>query len=135
MAETTVVRGKADKAVRSRQQHDAQRLLERLQQVDTPDLKISYALHKSSVVLPGILVRFLALAVLFRLNSPKKWRLALQKNLLPEEVRCWLGIGDLADPCRAGDRRLDSGQAVCGYAQLAGHRVPGPLASDHAASG
>ena len=51
MVETKVVRGKADKAVRSRQQHDAQRLLERLQQVDTPDLKISYALHKSSVVL------------------------------------------------------------------------------------
>jgi len=51
VAETTVVRGKADQAVRSRQQHDAQRLLERLQQVDTPDLKISYALHKSSVVL------------------------------------------------------------------------------------
>jgi hypothetical protein len=36
-------------------------------------------------------------AVLFRLNSAKKWRLALEQKLLPEAVRRWLGIGELAD--------------------------------------
>ena len=97
MAETKTVCGKADDVVRKRQQEDAERLLERLQEIDTPDLRISYALHKSSVVLPGMLVRFLTLAVLFRLNSPKKWRLALEQDLLPKEVRSWLGISSLED--------------------------------------
>ena len=37
------------------------------------------------------------MAVLFRLNSAKKWRLVLEQKLLPEAVRRWLGIGELAD--------------------------------------
>ncbi len=84
-------------AVRNQQQRDAERLLERLEQVATADLTIHYRLEQSSVVLPGVLVRFVTLAVLFRLNSPKKWRLALNREVLPEPVRQWLGIQDLAD--------------------------------------
>ena len=87
----------AAKTIRNRQQGDAKRVLERLQRVDTPDLTISYTLHKSAVVLPGVLVRFIALAVLFRLDSPKKWRLALSREILPETARQWLGIQDLTD--------------------------------------
>ena len=62
-------------------------MLERLEKINPADLTINYTLHRSSVVLPGILVRLLTLAVLFRLNSPGKWRLALEQKLLPEPIR------------------------------------------------
>ena len=84
-------------AVRDQQRRHAQRLLERLQQIAPGDLTINYTLEKSAVVLPGILVRLLTLALLFRLNSPKKWRLALEAKLLPEPLRRWLGIEELPD--------------------------------------
>lgn len=84
-------------AVQRKLQEDAQRLFERLKQIPVPDLTVNYTLEKSSVILPGVLVRFLVLAVLFRLNSAKKWRLALDGPLLPEPVRQWLGIEELAD--------------------------------------
>ncbi|MHB8901865.1 MAG: hypothetical protein ACYC6Y_24175, partial [Thermoguttaceae bacterium] len=53
-------------------------------------------------MLPGLLVRFIALAVVFRLNSAKKWRLALEQRLLPEPVRRWLGIEELAELVEKG---------------------------------
>ena len=84
-------------AVQKQQQKDATRLVERLEQVSVPDLTVSYTLEKSATVLPGLLARFVNVAVLFRLNSAKKWRLALEQKLLPEAVRRWLGIGELAD--------------------------------------
>ncbi len=84
-------------AVQNRQRRDAERLIERLQPIATRDLTINYTLEKSAVVLPGLLVRLLTLAVLFRLNSPKKWRLALKAKLLPEPMRRWLGIEELSD--------------------------------------
>jgi len=84
-------------AVRDQQERDAQRLLKRLQRISPGDLRINYTLEKSAIVLPGILVRLLALAVLFRLNSAKKWRLALEERLLPEPMRRWLGIEELPD--------------------------------------
>ncbi|MCP4895694.1 MAG: hypothetical protein GY906_01865 [bacterium] len=84
-------------AVQNRQRRDAERLIERLQPIATRDLTINYTLEKSAVVLPGILVRLLTLAVLFRLNSAKKWRLALEEKLLPEPMRRWLGIEELSD--------------------------------------
>ena len=89
--------GDAAEAIQNQQQLDAERLLERLEQINLADLTVNYRLEKSSVVLPAVLVRLLTLAVLFRLNSPKKWRLALGKGLLPEPVRSWLGIQDLTD--------------------------------------
>ena len=87
-------------AVQMRQQGNAGRRLERLEKINPADLTINYTLHRSSVVLPGILVRLLTLAVLFRLNSPGKWRFALEQKLLPEPIRHWLGIvqlGELAE--------------------------------------
>lgn len=84
-------------AVQKQQQKDATRLVERLEQVSVPDLTVSYTLEKSATVLPGLLARFVTVAVLFRLNSAKKWRLVLEQKLLPEAVRRWLGIGELAD--------------------------------------
>ena len=66
----------AAEAVQGQQQLDAERLLQRLEQINVADLAVNYRLEKSSVVLPAVLVRLLALAVLFRLNSAKKWRLA-----------------------------------------------------------
>ena len=76
-------------AVQRKQQLDAERLLDRLEQIQVQDLTIHYSLEASSVTLPGVLVRFLALAVLFRLNSAKKWHMVLRRELLPEPVRQW----------------------------------------------
>jgi hypothetical protein len=84
-------------AVQRKQQFDAQRLYQRLDQIEVADLTVNYTLEKSSVILPGVLIRFLALAVLFRLNSPKKWHAALHEPLLPEPFRRWLDIEELAD--------------------------------------
>lgn len=84
-------------AVQEQQRKDASRLMERLSQVSVPDLTVSYTLERSATVLPGLLVRFIVVAVLFRLNSAKKWRLALEQELLPEDVQRWLGIGELAE--------------------------------------
>jgi hypothetical protein len=89
--------GDAAQAIQEQQQLDAERLLQRLEQVNVADLTVNYRLEKSCVVLPAVLVRFLAVAVLFRLNLSKKWRLALERDLLPESVRQWLGIQDLTD--------------------------------------
>ncbi len=81
--------------VQRKQQEDARELLERLESVQPADVTVNYTLEKSSATLPGILVRFVVLAVLFRLNSPKKWRVVLDKYLLPEPLRAWLGIAEL----------------------------------------
>jgi hypothetical protein len=82
-------------AVADRQQQDAERLVGRLAEIRIADLPVHYTLQQSSVVLPGILVRLLALAVLFRLDSAKKWHLALHGKALPEPVRRWLGLEEL----------------------------------------
>jgi len=84
-------------AVRDKQQRDAERLLNRLQQIQVSDLTIHYRLEESSVTLPGVLIRLLVVAVLFRLNSAKIWHLVLRRGLLPEPLRQWLGIESLAD--------------------------------------
>jgi hypothetical protein len=84
-------------AVRDKQQQDAERLVNRLRQIELSDLTIHYRLEESSVRLLGVLIRWLVLAVLFRLNSAKKWHLVLRRGLLPEPLRAWLGIGSLAD--------------------------------------
>jgi len=83
-------------AVEKRQQEDAQRLVRRLDAIHLPDLTVKYTLQQSSVVLPGLLIRFVALAVLFRLNSAKKWHVALHQKALPEAVRRWLDVEGLA---------------------------------------
>ena len=49
------------------------------------------------MTLPGVLIRFLALAVLFRLDSAKKWHMVLRRGLHPEAVRQWLQIESLVD--------------------------------------
>jgi hypothetical protein len=59
-------------------------------EIQVPDLTVNYSLEQSSATLPGVLLRFLTLAVLFRLNSAKKWHLALDEQLLPEPLRRWL---------------------------------------------
>jgi hypothetical protein len=87
----------AARSIQKQQRLDADRLLERLEQVHIVDLTVNYRLEKSSVVIPALLVRFLTLAVLFRLNSPKKWRLALVQEFLPESARRWLGVAGLDD--------------------------------------
>ena len=91
----------AAEAIQRQQQKDAERLGERLEQIAPADLRISYTLGKSSVVLPGLLVRLITLAVLFRLNSAKKWRLALEEERLPEPVRRWLDVPELSEQERA----------------------------------
>ncbi len=45
---------------------------------------VNHRLEQSSVIIPAVLIRFLVLASLFRLNSAKKWHTALDKQLLPE---------------------------------------------------
>jgi len=87
----------SSEAVQHKQQLDAERLLDRLRQTQVQDVTISYSLEESSVTLPGVLIRFLVLAVLFRLDSAKKWHLALRRELLPEAVRHWLEIESLDD--------------------------------------
>jgi len=84
-------------AVRRKQQLDAERFFERLGQTHLPDLIVNYTLENSSVTIPGVLVRLLTFAVLFRLNSPKKWHVVLRERLLPESLRRWLGVEELAD--------------------------------------
>jgi len=82
-------------AVQKRQQEDAERLFERLNAIHVPDLTVNFTLQASSVVLPGVLIRFVALAVLLRLNSAKKWHVALQQKALPEPLRRWLGVEEM----------------------------------------
>ncbi len=84
-------------AVRRKQRLDAECLFQRLEQIHLPDLTVNYTLENSSVGIPGVLVRFLTLSVLFRLNSPKKWHAALREPLLCEPLRRWLGFEELAD--------------------------------------
>ncbi len=61
------------------------------------DLTVNDTREQSSVIIPAVLIRFLVLASLFRLNSAKKWHTALDKQLLPEPLRQWLEIEGLAD--------------------------------------
>jgi len=82
-------------AVQKRQQEDAERLFERLNAIHVPDLTVNFTLQASSVVLPGVLIRFVALAVLLRLNSAKEWHVALQQKALPEPLRRWLGVEEM----------------------------------------
>ena len=89
-------------AVRRKQQLDAERLIERLGRLPVPDLTIHYTLQESAVVLPGVLVRLVTLAVVFRLNSAKKWNAALNERLLPEPLRRWLAVSELAARATAG---------------------------------
>jgi hypothetical protein len=84
-------------AVQRQQQQAAERLLQRLEEVQVQDLTLHYCAENSHVVLPGILIRFLVVAVLFRLNSMKKWHMALDKELLPGAVQNWLQIQCLTD--------------------------------------
>jgi hypothetical protein len=83
-------------AIQSQQRQNAERLFQRLEEVPVQDLVIHYSLEQSSVTLPGALIRFVAIAVLFRLDSAKKWHLALHRQLLPEPLRKWLKIESLA---------------------------------------
>lgn len=78
--------------IQRKQRGDAEHLLAQLEQLSIEDLPIHYRLESSSVVLPGALIRFLVVAVLFRLDSMKKWHLVLSRRLLPEAVRAWLEI-------------------------------------------
>lgn len=84
-------------AVQEKQQRDAARLFQRLEHIPVQDLSIHYSLQHSSITLPAALIRFLAVAVLFRLDSMKKWHLVLQSALLPEPVQKWLALDSLAD--------------------------------------
>jgi len=84
-------------AIQRKQQLEAQHLLSRLEQIQVHDLTFHYSLEESSVTLPGVVIRFLVLAVLFRLNSAKKWHRVLRGELLPEPVCQWLQIQCLAD--------------------------------------
>ena len=84
-------------AVQRQQQQAAERLLQRLEEVQVHDLTLHYCAEHSHVVLPGVLIRFLVVAVLFRLNSMKQWHMALENGLLPEAVRTWLQVERLAD--------------------------------------
>lgn len=122
-------------AVRQRQQQDAEGLFERLEQVQVPDLTINSTLVGSSVILPGLLIRFVAASVLFRLNSAKKWRLVLREQWLAEPLRQWLGIEELTDfmeratvgwlPARVFSDTLSWQVAQC----LAQCSVPQPVAA------
>lgn len=89
--------GDPAQAIQQKQQLDVQRLLNRLEQIEFKDLTVRYSLAQSSVTLPSVLFRFLVLAVLFRLDSAKKWNSVLRRKLLPQALRQWLGIESLAD--------------------------------------
>lgn len=83
-------------AVQGQQQRDAETLFQRLRELEVTDLTVHYTLERSSVTLPAVLVRFVTLAVLFRLDSAKKWHAVLGQQILPEPLRKWLDIDDLA---------------------------------------
>ncbi len=84
-------------SIQKQQRLDADRLLERHETVHIVDLTVNYRLEESSVVNPALLDSLSGLGVLFRLNSPKKWRLALVQDFLPESARRWLGVAGLDD--------------------------------------
>ena len=83
-------------AVQAQQQRDAEALFQRLAELVVKDLTVHYTLERSAVTLPAVLVRLVTLAVLFRLNSAKKWGAVLGQQILPEPLRKWLDIDDLA---------------------------------------
>jgi hypothetical protein len=83
--------------IRSKQQRDAARLLRRLEQIPVSDLSVYYRLEGSCATLPGTLIRFLVVAVLFRLDSAKKWHLVLSRKLLPGAVGSWLRVACLEE--------------------------------------
>ena len=83
-------------AVQGQQQRDAETLFQRLRELEVTDLIVHYTLERSSVTLPAVLVRFVTLAVLFRLDSAKKWHAVLGPQILPEPLLKWLDIDNLA---------------------------------------
>jgi hypothetical protein len=87
----------AAEEIQRKQQRDAARLLRRLEQVGVADLTIHYRLEGSSATLPGTLIRFVVVSVLFRLDSVRKWHLAWSRKLLPEVVGRWLKVESLAE--------------------------------------
>ena len=84
------------RAVQAKQQRDAESLFQRLNEIQVTDLTVNYTLEGSSVTLPAVLVRLVTLAVLFRLDSAKKWHAVLGQQILPEPLRKWLEIEDLS---------------------------------------
>ena len=83
-------------AVQARQQRDAESLFQRLREIEVRDLSVNYTLERSSVTLPAVLIRLVTLAVLFRWDSAQKWHACLGQQILPEPLRRWLQIDDLA---------------------------------------
>jgi hypothetical protein len=80
-------------------------VLQRCVQTEVEDLPITFSHLEADVVVPGALIRFAALSVLFRLDRAQKWHTALREQWLPQALLDWLGAADLE--ALAADTRMD----------------------------
>ena len=72
-----------------------QDLLDRCKQTPIPDLPITFSHRDPTVCIPGVVIRFVALSVLLRLDRPHKWRVALERGWVPQGLVEWLGVSHL----------------------------------------
>ena len=55
------------------------------------------------MTIPAVMIKFVVLAVLFHLNSARKWHAALKSCVVPQTLLNWLGVRSLdalTEECR-----------------------------------
>jgi len=88
------------KPVRETQRTEVANALERCSQIQIHDLPVTFSSRNATVTLPAVLVKFVTLSVLLRLDKPNKWQAALEEDWIPSPLFEWLGertLGDLSE--------------------------------------
>ena len=61
------------------------------------DVSFTYALHRDPITIPAVVLKFLVICVLFKLDNPRKCRAAFENEWIPDAVLEWLGLARLED--------------------------------------
>ena len=69
--------------------------LDRCKETLIPHLPITFSHRDPTGCIPGVVIRFVALSVLLRLDRPHKWRVALERGRVPQRLVEWLGVSHL----------------------------------------
>ena len=75
----------------------AEAFVKRCSQARLEALAITFSYRHATVSVPGVLVGFAALSVVFGLDSPRKWRVALEEGWVPEALLDWVGVRGLEE--------------------------------------
>ena len=79
------------------QRQVAEDFLRRCARADVRDSSFTYDLHHDSVSIPAVVLKFVVLSVMFKLDHPRKWRAAFEHGWIPEPLLAWLGVGSLQE--------------------------------------